>query len=126
MLGEKPLHKAADFPRRACVQRIAQRHKGVAFFRCNADNKLAVFSFFCFGFLPAMNAAAYCIDVVYTVFPRRQQKSELGALIVLSGFRTHIKTMTFWQFLIFLLLSVFVLWNIWFAIRSLGDLNEKD
>jgi len=29
--------------------------------------------------------------------------------------------MTFWQFLIFFLLAVFVLWNVWIAIRSLGD-----
>jgi len=32
--------------------------------------------------------------------------------------------MTFWQFLVFFLLSVFVLWNIWVAIRSLGDIDD--
>ncbi len=34
--------------------------------------------------------------------------------------------MTFWQFLIFFGLAVFVLWNIWFAIRSLGDVGDDD
>lgn len=61
------------------------------------------------------------------------EKSEQGALfpakhalIAVRGRAPHIKAMTFWQFLIFLLLSVFVLWNIWHAIRSLGDLGDKD
>jgi len=34
--------------------------------------------------------------------------------------------MTFWQFLIVFGLSVFVLWNIWVAIRSLGDIGDED
>ena len=36
----------------------------------------------------------------------------------------HIGDMTFWQFLIFFLLTVFVLWNIWMAIRDLGDIGD--
>lgn len=34
--------------------------------------------------------------------------------------------MTFWQFLVFFLLTVFVLWNMWVAIRSLGDIGDDD
>jgi hypothetical protein len=34
--------------------------------------------------------------------------------------------MTFWQFLVFFLLVVFVLWNMWVAIRSLGDIGDDD
>ena len=34
--------------------------------------------------------------------------------------------MGFWQFLVFFLLAAFVLWNIWHAIRSLGDIGDDD
>lgn len=34
--------------------------------------------------------------------------------------------MTFWQFLIVFALTVFVLWNIWVAIRSLGDIGDEE
>ena len=34
--------------------------------------------------------------------------------------------MTFWQFLIFFLLTVFVLWTIGHAILSLGDIGDDD
>ncbi|MEM9617447.1 MAG: hypothetical protein AAF936_05745 [Pseudomonadota bacterium] len=40
--------------------------------------------------------------------------------------RHHLYVMTFWQFLIFFLLVVFVFWNIWIAIRSLGDIGDDD
>ncbi len=38
----------------------------------------------------------------------------------------HLTVMTFWQFLIVFGLSVFVLWNIWVAIRNLGDIEDDD
>ena len=34
--------------------------------------------------------------------------------------------MDFWHFLIFFLLLVFVLWNVWMVIRSLGDIDHDD
>ena len=49
------------------------------------------------------------------------------APIAREPFCAHIfSIMTFWQFLIFFGLAVFVLWNIWFAIRSLGDIGDDD
>jgi len=33
--------------------------------------------------------------------------------------------MTFWQFLIFFGLAVFVLWNVWVAIKSIGDISDE-
>jgi hypothetical protein len=34
--------------------------------------------------------------------------------------------MSFWQFIIVLALVIFILWNIWMAIRSLGDIGDDD
>lgn len=104
-------------------------HKDTNASRSSASTRMISwlsFLFFCFSFLPAMNAATKRIYNVYTLFQRRQPENELSALLAADRKHHQIKIMTFWQFLIFLLLSVFVLWNIWFAIRSLGDLNEKD
>ncbi len=39
---------------------------------------------------------------------------------------SHIEIMTFWQFIIFFGLTAFVLWNMWHAIRSLGDIGDED
>lgn len=34
--------------------------------------------------------------------------------------------MTFWRLLILFCLAAFVLWNIWNAIRSLGDIGDDN
>ena len=34
--------------------------------------------------------------------------------------------MTFWHFFIFLLLAVFVLWNVWMVLREIGETSDDD
>ena len=38
----------------------------------------------------------------------------------------HLRRIMFWPFLLFLLLAAFVLWNIWMALRDLGETGEDD
>ena len=65
-------------------------------------------------------------------FPDTFLKSPISAdhdyrdQLVSGGRPPQMVDMTFWQFLIFFGLAVFVLWNIWIAIRSLGDIGDDD
>lgn len=95
-------------------------------------NWLSFFLLFFFSFFAAtrclLNATFLYIHCIYISKTRVNKKVNCVRLQALGGLSTppHLKNMTFWQFLIFFLLIVFVFWNIWIAIRSLGDIGDDE